>query len=409
MTLNMLDYITSILDSQNIQCTFLKAPYDNLSNIDYNLRHKLGLTIEYISIHEWIMTHCASNTLYILRDSFLLSYIVFKLPNEFFEVGEYAVLGPLFFQPLTKETFATLSQKYQWSSNVQNQFLSFYEEITIFPSEDRFIALIIPLLKGILGKDIYLQHFELTPKETKMDIVDIVDLCTDMDPNLSFIQKRYDIENQLLDAVKHGNYAKATLYHKKFIQYNIKPRVTNLLRNEQNMLIIFNSLLRKAVEDVHVHPYHIDLLSRKFAIKIEGCTNTEQLASLTNEMLHKYCILVQNHSLVNYSSPIQNCITYIEFNYTENLTLDIIAHALNLSNAYLSNLFKKEVGITITDFIHKTQLRHAIKLLNTTQLPIHDIAIQCGFDDINYFSRVFKKYQGQTPSTYRKIIHQAHH
>ena len=406
MTLNILDYITSIIDSQNIQYTFLKSPFDNLSNMDYHLRHKLGLNEEYLSIQEWLLTHCMPNTIYLLRDNFLLSYVIFKLPNEYLDKGEYVILGPLLFSPLSNETFLKLSHKHKWSSNIQNQFLSFYEKITIFPSEDRFIAFIISLLKSIMGDNIYIHRLKLLEKEIQMNMLDTVDLCSDIDPNLSLIQNRYHTENDLLDAVKHGNYAKAVLYHKKFTQYHIKPRVTNLLRNEQNMLIIFNSLLRKAVEETQVHPYHIDILSKRFAIKIEACTNSEQLSSLANEMLHKYCILVQNHSLAHYSSIIQKCITYIEFHYTENLTLDVITHELNLSKSYLSNLFKKEVGITITDFIHKTQLRHALQLLNATNLPIHDIALECGFDDINYFSRVFKKYQGQTPSNYRKIIHE---
>lgn len=406
MTLNILDYITSIIDSQNIQYTFLKSPFDNLSNMDYHLRHKLGLNEEYFSIQEWLLTHCMPNTIYLLRDNFLLSYVIFKLPNEYLDKGEYVILGPLLFSPLSNETFLKLSHKHKWSSNIQNQFLSFYEKITIFPSEDRFIAFIISLLKSIMGDNIYIHRLKLLEKEIQMNMLDTVDLCSDIDPNLSLIQNRYHTENDLLDAVKHGNYAKAVLYHKKFTQYHIKPRVTNLLRNEQNMLIIFNSLLRKAVEETQVHPYHIDILSKRFAIKIEACTNSEQLSSLANEMLHKYCILVQNHSLAHYSSIIQKCITYIEFHYTENLTLDVITHELNLSKSYLSNLFKKEVGITITDFIHKTQLRHALQLLNATNLPIHDIALECGFDDINYFSRVFKKYQGQTPSNYRKIIHE---
>lgn len=409
MTLNILDYITSILDSQNIQCTFVEAPFHNLPNMDYQLRHKLGLSQEYSSIHQWIIDECMPNTIYLLRDAFLLSYIIFKLPDEFIDKGEYAILGPLLFHPLSNEAFSKLSHKYNWTSNIQHQFLTFYEQITIFPSEDRFITLIISLLKGILGDNIYLHRLELLEKENQMDFIDTLDLCADLDPNLSLIQNRYDAENALLDAVKHGNYTKAVLFHKKFTQHYIKPRVNNLLRNQQNMTIIFNSLLRKAVEEVQVHPYHIDKLSQKFAIKIEGCTNNEQLDLLANEMLHKYCLLVKNHSLENYSAIIQKCITYIEFHYTENLSLDLITHEFNLSKSYLSNLFKKETGDTITDFIHKTQLRHALQLLNTTSLAIQEIAMQCGFDDINYFSRVFKKYQGQTPSTYRKIIHNINH
>lgn len=405
MSTHLLNYIISILDSQNIQCTFLQAPYDNLQQIDYNLRSNLGLQDTYHELLDWILHDCQPNTIYMLRDTFFLSYVALKMPEHYQRVGKYAILGPLLYQPLSPDDFELLSEMYQLTSKMQKQFFSFYEQVPIYPNEDRFKAFIISLLEGILGSNVYMKHIDLTQSEMPVSLSAKVNLSQEVEPDLSLIQQRYQAENMMLDAIACGNYPKAILYHKKFMQYTIKPRNSNTLRNHQNYLIIFNTLLRKTVEKEHIHPYYIDELSHKLALKIESCTHTEQLNLLASEMLHKYCILVQNHSLQQYSCTVRKCITYIEFHYTEDLTLDIITHQLNLSKSYLSNLFKKELGITITDFIYKTKLRHALELLNSSTMSIHEIAIECGFSDINYFSRVFKKYQGITPTSYRKMLH----
>ena len=60
--------------------------------------------------------------------------------------------------------------------------------------------------------------------------------------------------------------------------------------------------------------------------------------------------------------------------------------------------------MTLTDYILQTRIAHAIYLLNTTQMSIQTIASQCGFDDGNYFTRIFKRTQGQSPRQYRKSI-----
>ena len=82
---------------------------------------------------------------------------------------------------------------------------------------------------------------------------------------------------------------------------------------------------------------------------------------------------------------------YIDFHYTEPIALDTLAGQCCVTTTYLSSLFRKETGKTISEYIAETRIRNAILLLNTTKLPIQAIANQCGFSDANYFSRTFKK------------------
>lgn len=118
-------------------------------------------------------------------------------------------------------------------------------------------------------------------------------------------------------------------------------------------------------------------------------------------MIHKYCLLVRNHSMKNYSQLTQRCITYIDFHYAEPLSLSFFADMCHVTKSYLSTLFKKETDTNITDYIHSVRIRHALVLLNSTALPIHAIAASCGYSDINYFIKIFKRLNGNSPKQYR--------
>ena len=122
------------------------------------------------------------------------------------------------------------------------------------------------------------------------------------------------------------------------------------------------------------------------------------------EMIRKYGLLVKNHSLKDYSLLIQKVITRIEADLTLDQTLNTHAEILNVSPSYLSTLFRKETGITLTEFVNRKRVEYGVLLLNTTNMQVQTIAQHCGISDINYFTRIFKKYIGKTPKEYRNSI-----
>ena len=73
----------------------------------------------------------------------------------------------------------------------------------------------------------------------------------------------------------------------------------------------------------------------------------------------------------------------------------------HVTKSYLSNLFRKETGSTLTDYIHAVRLRHALVLLNSTTIPIQVVAASCGYSDLNYFIKLFKRENGISPKQYR--------
>lgn len=93
---------------------------------------------------------------------------------------------------------------------------------------------------------------------------------------------------------------------------------------------------------------------------------------------------------------------YMKENFHENLTLDMIADAAFLSASYASRLFKKEQDVSIMEFLLQIRMTEARRLLKETDLSIEVISERTGYSDPGYFTKVFRKSEGKTPSQYRQ-------
>lgn len=107
------------------------------------------------------------------------------------------------------------------------------------------------------------------------------------------------------------------------------------------------------------------------------------------------------HQPISANETFQKICTYIKHNFTTNMTLQEIADKFFLNPSYLSNLFKKELGLNYSTYLATIRIDYACELLMNTQLSINQIADQIGFKNYFYFARVFKKYKNMTPSQYR--------
>ncbi|MEZ0536731.1 response regulator [Caldicellulosiruptoraceae bacterium PP1] len=94
-------------------------------------------------------------------------------------------------------------------------------------------------------------------------------------------------------------------------------------------------------------------------------------------------------------------INYLKDNYTNEISLSQISSQYNLSSYYFSKLFKKSLGINFKEYITRLRVNKATELLRTTNLSIKEISYAVGFDDPNYFVKIFKKVTGSTPTSYR--------
>lgn len=231
--------------------------------------------------------------------------------------------------------------------------------------------------------------------------------CSDTAINLSALERGYANENQLMEAVSKGKQHLVTAVASSVFNNAAEQRLTDSLRDRKNYLIILKTLLRKAAEYGGVHPMHIHRLSSHYASQIENIRTIKQSLSLQEEMIRSFCQLVKHHSLSKYSYYVGHAIVFVQHDLTANLRLKTIAENLNVNSSYLSSLFHKEYGCTLTEFINKQRIDRGIQLLQQTSKPVQEIAAECGMQDVNYFIKLFKKHTGLTPNRYR--ANQARH
>ena len=119
-------------------------------------------------------------------------------------------------------------------------------------------------------------------------------------------------------------------------------------------------------------------------------------------------LLFLNQSPTAHSAPpnatVSACIAFLHKNYADAITLDSLAKRFYISKQWLILSFKAEIGKTPMEYLSSIRLRQAQGMLKHTDQPIGEIAAKCGYDNIYYFSNVFKKRVGLSPKEYRKEL-----
>jgi len=95
-------------------------------------------------------------------------------------------------------------------------------------------------------------------------------------------------------------------------------------------------------------------------------------------------------------------LSYINQNYNKNLSLDELSKQVDMSKFYLCRLFKESLKMSPVEYINKVRIDKAMELLINTDMSISEIAFECGFNNISYFIKVFRKYMHTTPLKFRK-------
>jgi len=110
--------------------------------------------------------------------------------------------------------------------------------------------------------------------------------------------------------------------------------------------------------------------------------------------------IIDINQFAHLNPHIRRAIAYIDKHITGRLTLSEIAKELHLSREYTANLFKKETGMTVSQFIKERKLSLACDLLREQEKSLGDIAKSLGYDNYGYFSRTFKKRFGVSPTRF---------
>lgn len=101
---------------------------------------------------------------------------------------------------------------------------------------------------------------------------------------------------------------------------------------------------------------------------------------------------------------IKTVLTYIKENYQEKIYICDLAGQVNLNEQYFCRLFKKAIGRSPMEYINEYRIKQTRRLLEETNLPVTEICLECGYNNLGNFLREFRKYTGTTPLQYRKRV-----
>ncbi|WP_052712254.1 AraC family transcriptional regulator [Domibacillus indicus] len=141
----------------------------------------------------------------------------------------------------------------------------------------------------------------------------------------------------------------------------------------------------------------------QFAVK-EGIEDTFTSSAYAYEFIMGLYRFSKGIDYVKTDMPddIRMSIQFMTAHYHEPLSLDEIAGHAGLSKHYFTNKFQKYMKTTPIQFLAKIRMQKAMELLSTTNKTIHEIAVETGYDNANYFSKVFKKMIGMSADSFRK-------
>ncbi len=215
-----------------------------------------------------------------------------------------------------------------------------------------------------------------------------------------------DFESDICAAIEDGN---ASVLERR-LQTPTSGRVgrmsANALQQQKYAFISFATLISRAAIRGGLPNEVAFSLSDIYCQRADVQREIPVLEQLTYDMALDFCTRVAEVRQASIQSPpVRICLDYISQHLHDDLRLDRLAHHCGLCSRSLSMKFKAELGVGITEYIHREKLREAKYLLTHTDHTLTQITSYLNYPTQSYFTQIFKKYEGCTPLQYREDPH----
>ncbi|MEK3912237.1 response regulator transcription factor [Paenibacillus sp. FSL H7-0331] len=211
------------------------------------------------------------------------------------------------------------------------------------------------------------------------------------------------VEQQLINFVKIGDFERSRELIEEIIRSNVGEIPISVSFAKCLMFDLISTLL-KTMSELHTVDKskvleHADPIER-----LIGCETIKDMQAQIVEVLEQVCSSVANDHRHMHNPLAGQIIEYVQANFcNSNLNISMIGEAFSLTPSYVSKQFKTYTGEALLDYINKTRMEEAKKLLALQNLTVTEIAGRVGYADINTFNRIFKKLEGITPGKYKDL------
>ena len=220
-----------------------------------------------------------------------------------------------------------------------------------------------------------------------------------------------DKEKENLEQVVNNKYFKIELEKETELKglYEKLPRMTlDRVKSVANMIFhISNYIVEEALLKITSNKLNEKILTvssfKATNLELEKANKVEIVEENLKDNVNLDCIEDgKNITCENKCNIIlKPALDYIQKSYSYAITIDSMASLCNISPSYFSKLFKKSIGDNFSSYINKVRIKKAKELLEASDVPISNLALDLGFEDCGYFIKVFKKIEGVTPAVYR--------
>jgi len=235
--------------------------------------------------------------------------------------------------------------------------------------------------------------------EGKGRVTHIEDMPTNIDYDGEY---PIDIEKKLYQMVARADSSGARDQANAFFDWMVK----NYADCKEDIQIKVLEFVMSAEKEAFEHGnmrygfrYRKDYLSQ-----VVNCQTNDELRSWLLEKIAIVCQFMRTSQDKEAKSLVAKAKQYIDCNFHKDISLDDVSKIVNISPYYFSKVFKDEAEENFIEYLTRKRMESAKTLLIKPELSIKEICVMIGYSDPNYFSRVFKKYEGITPSEYRENL-----
>lgn len=209
-------------------------------------------------------------------------------------------------------------------------------------------------------------------------------------------------EEQIIKALKIGDVINLKGYIKDFLEFYFnKEQILPRYFKKACMQLTY-IILRKLVEwDMELDIYRNS--NNNIEIDIDNAESYKKLKEILTKFIINIAAEINKRNKCQNQYYVDKACKYIENNFNKQISLQDISNSVHLTKNYFANLFKSQTGNTVMEYLTEIRINKAQELIKETDLKIYEIAERVGYNNSNYFIKVFKKFLGTTPNNYRNI------
>lgn len=217
------------------------------------------------------------------------------------------------------------------------------------------------------------------------------------------VRYRYYLEERFIEAISAGQAKEALelLFEMKKIAGGLRF-YSDDMKDQIAGAAIIRTQVRLAAKKAGMTPVAIDSISQEFAQQMQHVVSQKALGNLIEQTILRFCSEIREIRKNNYSVYVRKAVDYINSNLSSPITSAELSEVAGVTQSYFVQVFGRETGMTVKQYIAKRRCEIASELLLDSKLSIQEIAAYVGYTDNNYFTKVFKSHTGVSPQDYRR-------